>query len=297
MIIPFLITYLLISKEIQIVSSTCSLGDIAKNVGAEKVKVINLSDGRFDPHFVEPKPSMLIYIRKADAVIPVGLGLDMWFISLINSAGNRKVIEGQKGYIVPYEGINLLEVPEFKVGEARIGDIHPEGNPHYWLSPENAIKIAYNIAKRLKEIYPENGDYFLENAQKFEEKIKELSNNIKKDFSKYKEVEAIGYHKSWQYLAEFLGIKMVEHIEPFPGIPPTSAHLTKLISLIKERNIKLLLYEPFRPKKEIKMLEEKTGIKGVEIYGDCVQDIQELKNYESLIKYNVVKIISALERE
>jgi zinc/manganese transport system substrate-binding protein len=295
MILAFLISYFLISKEIQIVTSTCSLGDIAKNVGGEKVKVINLSDGRFDLHFVEPRPSMLMHIRRADAVIPVGLGFDSWFISLINSAGNRKVIEGQKGYIVAYEGIKLLEVPEFKIGEARIGDIHPEGNPHYWLSPENAIKIAHNIAKRLKEISPENGDYFFENARKFEERINELANNIKKDFSKYEGIEAIGYHKSWQYLAEFLGMKMVEHIEPYPGIPPTSAHLTKLISIIKERNIKLLLYEPFRPKREIKMLEEKTGIKGVEIYEDCVPEIQELKDYESLIKYNVSKIIYALE--
>lgn len=295
MIIAFLISYFLISKEIQIVSSTCSLGDIAKKIGGEKVKVVTLSDGRFDLHFVEPRPSMLMHIRKADAVIPVGLGFDLWFISLINSAGNRKVIEGQKGHIIAYEGINILEVPELKIGEPRIGDIHAEGNPHYWLSPENAIKIAHNIARGLKEISPENEEYFFENAQKFTQRMNELIEKIRSDFSKYEGIEAIGYHKSWPYLADFLKIKMVEHVEIYPGIPPTSAHLSKLISLIKERKVRILLYEPFRPKREIKMLEEKTGIKGVEIPEDCIPEIEELKDYESLIKYNVSKIISALE--
>jgi len=283
------------AKKIKVVSPICTFADIAKNIGGDRVDVINLSDGLNDPHFVEPRPSMIIHMINAEVVIPIGLRLDMWFFSLIEKSANPKIFEGSSGFIRTYEGVRILEVPEYKIGQPRIGDIHPEGNPHYWLSPDNAKIIAMNITKKLSEIYPEEKGYFMKNAEIFIGKIDEAEEDLKKEFSRFEGVKAIQYHKTFTYFADFFKIKIVGELEPYPGIPPTPSHISQLAEKMKKERVEIIIYEPFRNKKDVERLSKITSATPTELYADCVPQINELKDYISLIRYNIRKIMMSIE--
>ncbi|GBD03593.1 Manganese ABC transporter substrate-binding lipoprotein [bacterium HR19] len=283
------------AKKIKVVSPICTFADIAKNIGGDRVDVINLSDGLNDPHFVEPRPSMIIHMRNAEVVIPIGLRLDLWFFSLIEKSANPKIFEGSSGFIRTYEGVRILEVPEYKFGQPRIGDIHPEGNPHYWLPPDNAKAIAMNIAKKLSELYPEDKEFFIKNTEIFTKKIDEAVEDLKREFSRFEGVKAVQYHKTFTYFADFFKIKIVGEMEPYPGIPPTPSHISQLAEKMKKEGVELIIYEPFRNKKDVEKLSKITSAIPTQIYADCVPQINELKDYISLIRYNIRKIILNIE--
>lgn len=278
-------------SKIKIVTSICSIGDIAQKILGNSGEAINLADGRFDLHKIEPRPSFLFHLSRADFVIPVGMRLDTWFLSLIDSARNPKIYPGEQGFIVLYDKLEILEIPSPDI--KKVGDIHAEGNPHYWLLPDNAQKIAKIISQKLERTY--HSPIFKENEKKFSEEIEKLKRELKQEFKPFEGVEVIAYHNSWRYFEKFLGFKVVEFLEPAPGIPPTPSQIQKVIDTIKGKGIKVLIYEPFQPLSPIKSVSEKTGIKPVELYQDCVPKISEVKDYISLLRYNTKKLVEALK--
>ncbi|MCX7734365.1 MAG: metal ABC transporter substrate-binding protein [bacterium] len=282
------------AREINVVAPICSFGSIAKSILGQNAKVQILADGRFDLHRVEPRPSFLAYLAKADYVLPVGMRLDTWFISLIDASRNSRIYPGSPGFIVLYDKVKILEIPAFKPGEARAGDIHPEGNPHYWLSPDNALIIAETIAKTISAQIPES-EHIYQNYLKFKADIENLKTELKQIFSQFRGSEAIAYHNSWRYLEDFLGFEVKEFLEPAPGIPPTPSQIEKVINLIKQRNIKIIIYEPFQPTSPVESVSRRTGTKAVELYQDCVPKLDYAKDYFSLLRYNTKKLIESLK--
>ncbi len=282
----------LIAKKVRIVVPHCSFYDFAKSVVGEEGDVEYLADGRYNLHYVEPRPSYIPKLRRANFVIPIGLGLDMWFDALIQASGNPKIMPESSGYIRVAGAIKVLEIPEFEIGQPRYGDIHPEGNPHYWLSPENAERIVLVIGEHLSKTLGD--DKFRKNSEAYAEKLRMLGDELRSKFERFRGFKFISYHKSWSYFADFLGFEVVDTLEPAPGIPPTAQHVAKVIDTIKRLGIKVLLYEPYFSKDVVVKVEKQTGIRGVILYQDCVPSISELKDYFSLMRFNTERIIEVL---
>jgi zinc/manganese transport system substrate-binding protein len=284
----FIFSMVFLDAEIKVVTTLSFLGDIVKQVGQEKVEVVSLIDGSQDPHFVEPRPSMINEVKNADLVVVVGMSLDMWIDSIIDASRNEKVFYGKIGYLDTSVGIEKLEVISGKV-DGRLGDLHPEGNPHYWLNPENVKIIAKSISLKLSQISPKDKNYFEKNLENY---ISLLNNKIsmwENKVSNLTNSNIITYHKSWIYFAEKFRLNIVAELEPKPGIPPSAKHLARVIEIAKNNNVKFILKEIFYPKKSAEYVSKQAGIKVVEVPNDIIKT-KNITSYVELIDFIINKI-------
>src|SRR5213083_3560433 len=142
------------AKKLNVVTSTTDMAALTQEVGGDKISVESIAKGYQDPHFVEAKPSFLLKLRQADLLISVGLQLEIgWLPPLITQSGNPKIQVGSRGYIDMSQFCQILEIPTTQVTRA-MGDVHPLGNPHYWLDPENGKSIGREIAAKLEQFRP-----------------------------------------------------------------------------------------------------------------------------------------------
>lgn len=285
--------YLYAESKINVVTATSDLADIVKNIGGEKVNVVSLSRGSQDLHSIEPKPSMVMKVKKADMVVRIGMDLDLWFYSIIEASKNSKVMYAAKGYLDVSDIIEKLEIPEGKV-DASMGDIHIYGNPHYWLDPENGVLISKRITEKLMEISPENSNYFENNFKNYTEKLRSKINEWEKKFQPYRGTRIVTYHNSWPYFARRFNLKISGHIEPKPGIPPTPSYIISLIAKIKSENVRVIVVEPYFDLKTAEKIAGKTGIKTV-VLASSVGGIEGTETYIDLFEYDINKIIENIK--
>ena len=249
--------------KMNVVTTTEDLASIARAIGGEKIEVIALAKGYQDPHFVDAKPSYLIKLQRADLFIQVGRDLEIgWVPSLLNSARNPKILQSASGFSDASMRVPILEIPTGAVSRAE-GDIHPFGNPHYWLDPKNGEFIADEIEEKLSSIAPEDASYFHNGAENFKKKLEESISKWEEKANKINlnGAKVVTYHKSWSYFAKRFGLEVVGFIEPKPGIPPSPQHIQSLISQIKSQNVKLLIIEPYFDIKLPQKIAYETGAK------------------------------------
>ncbi|MCL5123430.1 MAG: metal ABC transporter substrate-binding protein, partial [Deltaproteobacteria bacterium] len=198
---------------------------------------------------------------------------------------------GQLGYLDASEGIGILELPTGKVDRSE-GDVHPLGNPHYWLDPRNGLVIARHIANRLKQLDPQNAEQYEKNYQQFETKLKEKMAAWQKQLAPLRGKKIIAYHKSLPYFADWSGIVIAGFVEPKPGIPPNPGHLLSLIDKIKSEKIPLIVSENFYDPKPSEQLAEKTGAKFI-VISTSVNGDPSVKTYEDLFEVMIQKLLGA----
>jgi zinc/manganese transport system substrate-binding protein len=276
-------------SELKVVTTLSFLGDIVSQIGKDKVKVETLIDGKQDPHFIEPRPSMVIKMRDADMVVKIGMALDMWVDSIIDASRNKKVMFGQKGYLDVSVGIEKLDKIEGKV-DGRLGDVHPQGNPHYWLDPENIKIIAKNVAYKLSELSPENKEYFEKNLEQYLNLLNIKISQWKEKLSSLNEKNIVIYHRSWNYFAKRFNLNIIAELEPLPGIPPSASHLSEVVNIIKQNKVKFILKETFYPNKPAQFVSQQTGVKIVNVPND-VGGTNGVNSYLDLMDYIVNKIL------
>ncbi|MEN6370409.1 MAG: metal ABC transporter substrate-binding protein [Armatimonadota bacterium] len=278
--------------KIDVVATSTDLGDIAKAVGGSKVSVTTLMLGTQNPHAVEPRPSQVVKLRNADVVVRIGMDLDMWVDSLIEAARNSKISRGGRGYIDASENIRKLEIPRGRVDGSR-GDIHVYGNPHYWLDPENAKVIASTIFVGLKRVSPSDTDYFRKNYEAFADKIDRKMPEWKSRLASCKGEQVVTYHKTWVYFLRRFGLKEFDNVETKPGIPPSPSHISELISSMKREKVKLIMTEPFYPRKYSDMVARATGAKVVEVPAS-IGGARGINNYFELMDRITSEVAGAL---
>lgn len=282
-------------SKIRILTTTTDLKSIAEYIGGDKVKVDSLAKGYQDPHFLEAKPSFMIKAKKADIFARIGLELEIGYEDLIiDGSRNHKIRAGQPGHLDVSEGVMLLEVPTTARVDRSMGDVHPMGNPHYWLDPENAKIMAYNIANKLSEVLPANADYFEKNLVSFDKKIDEKMIEWNKKMEPFRGEEIAIYHRSWPYFAERFGLKVGCELEPKPGIPPSAAHLKNVIDTMKRDDISVILMEVFYDEKPANFVASQTGAKVV-VVPNSVGGTPEAKDYFTLMDTIVNKLSEALK--
>jgi ABC-type Zn uptake system ZnuABC Zn-binding protein ZnuA len=263
--------------KIEIVASVNDLGSIAAAVGGNQVEVSAIARPNADPHRVEVLPSYMVRVSRADLYLKVGLGLDSWADPIIDGSHNAEVV-----VLDCSAGLEPLEKPAGRV-DASAGDVHPGGNPHYWLDPENGAAVARRIADALGALDPARATEFEVRASEFAQKCSRAreraragmetassaTNPAPASGGTIADTSILTYHRSWVYLANALGIEVVRTVEPFPGIPPTADHLRDLVASIQARRIPLLLQEPYFSTEAGEFLARETGIRVITISPSC----------------------------
>lgn len=250
----------LAAKPLNVVASTLDMADVAEQIGGERVDVYAISRGKYDLHFFDPRPSQVMKLRKADALIVGGLDVDVWIQGLIDASRNPKIRFGAPGYIDPSRGIWPIQVPKGRIDGA-MGDVHPYGNPHYWVTRENLEQVVENITSGLIRISPGDADYFEKNKAAYLEKVDEVFERLHQRLEPFKGTKVIQYHRSWDYFCSEFGLEIVGDLEPKPGIPPSASHLEELVSWAKHEGAELMLVEPYYPDRPVEFVARETGAK------------------------------------
>jgi ABC-type Zn uptake system ZnuABC Zn-binding protein ZnuA len=250
---------------ITVVAGTPDLADIAKQVGGDRVSVYSIAKPNQDLHMIEPRPSDVLRIKRADLVVCVGLDLDLWMDALLNAAGNGRVNRGGRGYVDASVGIQKLEVPREQITGAS-GDIHVYGNPHYWLDPLNGEIISANILEGLKRVSPADANYFERNRSVFLAGLRSAMGRWQEKLGPYQGRKIVIYHDAWPYFVRRFNLKVLGCIEPKPGIPPTASHIASLIEQIKaEKQPVVIADAAYYPDKAAKTIAARTGAEFVVI--------------------------------
>lgn len=289
----FFATQNLFAGTVKVVTTLQDLKSITELIGGDKVEVFSIATGYQNPHFVDPKPSYIIKLSSADMFVTVGLDLEAgWSPSLLTSSRNNKVQKGNPGYVDASVGVTLQQVPT-SINRAE-GDIHIFGNPHYWLDPVNGKAIAKNICDGLIRVSPENKNYFLANLKAFDDKIDlKLKEWITK-MAPYKGSKIIAYHNEWCYFENRFGLKIVDFLEPKPGIPPTPTQLVKIIGEVKSNNIKVIVSSPYFSTSSSDVVVKQTAAKTL-VLATSVGAFPAVKNYFDVFDYNINMLVQALK--
>jgi zinc/manganese transport system substrate-binding protein len=268
--------------KVHVVTSIETFADLARQVGGDRVEVKSLSRGYMDPHFVEPKPSLVIDLNRADLLVHVGLELEIgWLPPLVLGSRNEKLQLGMPGNLDASTKIPVLDVPTTKVDRS-MGDIHPQGNPHYWIPPDNALIIAREIADRLAQIDGGGAATYRANLKKFEEAVGKRRAEWEKRAASVKGTKVVTYHKSWSYVSKWLGLVEVGYVEPKPGIPAPPSHIAALIGLMQREGVKEILMESFYPRNTVQLVAQKAGARMLVLPSD-VGATPEIKDYFALV--------------
>ncbi|HEY6166526.1 MAG TPA: metal ABC transporter substrate-binding protein [Verrucomicrobiae bacterium] len=244
--------------KLNVVATTPDFGVIAKEIGGDKIDLTTLAKPTEDPHFVDAKPSYIVKLNRADALIEGGAELEIgWLPPLVEGARNPKLDAGKPGRISCVKGISLLEVPASL--DRSKGDIHAAGNPHYSTDPVNAKTIAGTITEAFCTLDSKSADTFRANLARFTQRLDTKLAEWQKLLEPYKGKRVVTYHNYWIYFAERYGLKMDLFLEPKPGIPPTPSHLAEVVAQMKAENIKVVVVQPHLNRKTAETVAGLTG--------------------------------------
>jgi zinc/manganese transport system substrate-binding protein len=314
-------------EKLNVVTTTTNLKSLAEAVGGEHVSVFSIATGSEDPHFVEAKPSYMMKARNADLWIRIGLELEIGYEDLIISGSrNPRIRVGSPGHLDASEGIKPLEVPTGRVSRS-MGDVHPLGNPHYWLDPYNGRIMARNICRRLKKLDAEHAADYDRNLAAFllkldsamfggklveavgGEKLWKMQSDGSLDSSlkgqtlpldgwlaklkPFEHAKIVTYHRSWSYFAHRFHLEIVGELEPKPGIPPSPGHVLEVINTMKSDKVGILLMEPFYNRADADAVAQKTGARVI-VAAAAVAGQEEATDYIAMLDNVVTRLSNAL---
>lgn len=246
------------TAQLKVVATTPDLASVAREIGGNRVNVVALAKPTEDPHFVDAKPSFIVTLNRADALVEGGAELELgWLPPLLENSRNSKVAAGAPGRIVASEGIRLLEIPTSF--DRSKGDIHSLGNPHYMIDPAAAKIVARNIASHFAQLDPKNAATYNANLARFNSRIDTKLAEWEKQLAPYRGAKIVTYHRDFIYFAQRFGLSIVDELEPKPGISPSPAHLAQVIGEMKRNNAKIILVQPFQNRKTAETVARQTG--------------------------------------
>ncbi len=318
-------------EPLRVVATLTDFASIARHVGGEAVEVSSLTKGTEDPHFVEAKPSFVKLLAEADVLLVAGMDLEVGYLPLLlRNARNGKILPGQPGYVDCSIGMEKLEVPSIPVDRS-MGDVHPYGNPHYWLDPINGVYIAEHVAKVFAALRPTQESWFHERARAFRQAVytqlagEELASRYEVgklallqnrgqllsflesqgDLQQlggwwgmllpHAPIKVVDDHNLWAYFARRFGVQVIGHMEPKPGIPPTTAHLQVLVATMRTQGVFLILSSPYYDPRHARFLSEATQATTVPL-AHSTGSRPGTDDYIAMIAYNVNTLKTAVER-
>lgn len=283
------------AAALHVVTTTEDLAALAREVGGDKVEVTALAKGYQDPHFVEPKPSFILAVSRADLLIAVGRELEIgWLPTLITSSRNAKVQPGANAYLDASLNVKILEIPTGQITRA-MGDVHPQGNPHYWLDPANGRLIAQAIRDKLSQLSTADAAYFQQRYGDFDKRLAAAEQRWDATMAPYKGTKVVTYHRSWPNFAERFGLNVTGYVEPKPGIPPSPSHTLELIADMKAQGVKLIMVEPYFDKKTPQAIASQVGGTVLDL-APSVGAEKQVTDYIALFDFNINLVSTALKK-
>lgn len=233
------------AADLRVVTTTTDLAALVEIIGGEYVEVEALCRGYQDPHFLEAKPSHMSRLRRADLMVYVGLELEVgWLPLLINGSRNPRLRPGEPGSLAAGTGLSILEIPTGEISRSE-GDVHPLGNPHYWMNPRNQIVMAQTISDRLSDMAPDHAGQFEASRAAFTDQMDTAIAGWEERLAPWRGREIVCYHKQWEYLVDWLGLTVLDYIENKPGIPPSPRHVRELNESMLRNEIAVVVISNF----------------------------------------------------
>lgn len=317
------------AAQVEVVTTLPAYAAIAREIGGGHVRVQSIARGDEDAHFVKPKPSYALMLKRADLFVTTGLDLELWAPTLVDKSGNRQIRDGQPGFVAAHVGIPKKDIPASASRQA--GDVHIYGNPHLHTSPIAAKQIAANIAAGLQRVDPAHADGYRTGLEDFQRRIdialygEELLKLLDSgtldplarggrlvSFLEEQEYEAeplisrlggwmgrslsfrgreiVAYHKNWIYFTDLFDLTIVDYVEPKPGIPPSARHVKELIDTIRDREIRVLLAASYFDPRQPEQIAERTGCKALILH---LGPAGEIEGYFDLIDHWVDGLVEA----
>ncbi|MDF1880181.1 zinc ABC transporter substrate-binding protein [Sulfurimonas sp. MAG313] len=264
------------------------IGALVEEIAQDKLKITVLAKGNWDPHFVVPKPSLIVKLRRSDALIMNGGQLEIgWLPPLIRRAANSKVHVNTSSFLNLSHQVQMIQIPVSV--DRSLGDVHPDGNPHFHLDPNNILVLAKSITRFLIQLDAENKTFYEKNLNEFTQR---WNNNLlrwKTKMQAKKGMKILQFHDNLAYFNKAYGLESIATIEPLPGIPPSSKHVFKLISLIESEKPQCILHDVYHSTKTAKYLKNKTNIKIILMPHD-INALDGIESLENLFDYLVKEV-------
>src|SRR4051812_44648162 len=281
--------------KLNVITTTEDLAAIAREIAGDHATVESIARGYQDPHFVEAKPSFILKMQKADVLILVGRELEIgWLPPLIQQSRNSKIQPGAAGYVDASQQASILEIPTGQVTRA-MGDVHPLGNPHYWMDPENGKRIGKEIADKLSELRPNDKTFYQQKLTDFTSRLDAAEKRWLAQLAPYKGTKVVTYHRSFPNFAERFGLDIIGYVEPKPGIPPSPQHTLDLINDMKRQNVKVMMIEPYFDLKTPNAIGRDTGAQ-VLVMPPSVGGVKEITDYFKLFDYDITLLVDAIKK-
>lgn len=245
--------------RLRVVATYDVYGQLARAVGGDRTEVSSLADGRQDPHYVEAKPSYLLALHRADALLLNGLDLEIGFLPpLLQQSGNGKIQPGAGGYVDLSRFVTPIEVPRGGVDRS-MGDVHPFGNPHYHLDPRNMAALARGVAEAFGRLDPPGAEGYRARGESAARGFLDLDAELRGLLSALRGSPVVTYHSTLNYFFLRYEIPVAGYVEPKPGIKPGPASLLDLERTMRERAVRVVAAEPYMDLKVARRVAQDTG--------------------------------------
>jgi len=277
---------------LKVVATTSEYAALATAIGGDRVSVTTIAKPTEDPHFVDARPSQIVAMNRANVLIEGGAELEVgWLPPLLDGARNARILAGAPGHVVASEGIQLVDIPA--AADRSQGDTHTAGNPHFMLDPENARVVAAHLARVFTSLDAAGKAVFDSNLAAFDGALTTKMQGWTAALAPFKGRQIVTYHPTWRYFCRRFGLEANTFLEPKPGIPPSPPHLAEVIAKMAAQNIRVLLLEPYQPRKTAEAVASHNGAQVVDVC-QFPGAIPGTATYLDLIDTNVKRIAQAL---
>jgi ABC-type Zn uptake system ZnuABC Zn-binding protein ZnuA len=271
--------------RLRVITTVPDIASIVRSIGGDLVTVESIARGYQDPHYVEAKPSYMVKVSRADILFHVGMQLEIgWLPLLLQGSRNPDLVT-----VALENGIDVLHQPEEEVSR-RFGDIHPDGNPHYWLDPNNGLVMARQVAATLSDhLAPGDRATVTANLAAFEAELRARILEWDRELAPWRDLRLVAYHQQFEYLAAWAGWETVDYIEEKPGVPPSPRHVAGLERMMKEEGITTLIASSFIDPRIPSRVAGRTGATLV-ILPASVEGEESITDYFALFEH-LVRVI------
>ncbi len=278
-----------VEARLRVLASYNYIADLVEKIGGDNVKVTPLAKGYKDPHYVTPRPSFIAKMRKADLLIINGGQLEIgWIPPILKKANNPRINPGNKGFLDLFSFIDGIDVPK-EISRAH-GDVHPDGNPHFHLDPENILIISGVIRDKLIDLDLSHKGIFTKRHKEFVEKWRKKMSEWEKALEKFSGKNVVQYHKNFDYFLKSFNMKQLGTLEPVPGIPPSTKHILEMIEVINNKGAEFIIHDVYHMKKPSRFVNRETGVKLVVLPHD-VGSVDEAIDIVSLFDEIVRRLL------
>jgi zinc/manganese transport system substrate-binding protein len=281
-----------IAAPVKVVTTTTDLAWLAEQIGGDDVAVTALLNGTEDPHYVDAVPRYIHLVSNADMVCIVGLDLEIgWIPKVLSKSGNAQVQPGGRGYCDASTGIEALDVVTGAVDRS-MGDVHPDGNPHYHLSPVHFLQAGENVLDTLIELQPDRADAYLANFQTLSARLAELQENVRAQLEPLSGLSFMEYHKDFGYFFQVYGLSSTGALEAVPGVPPSAGRLAKTSISAKRDGVNLLVASTHSPVRVLERFSSLSDVPYIRV-ATSIQSTGDIESYEKLQQHIADELLRA----